>query len=212
MQLKLLENVTMYMGWKALCKCMEASFGNWTQYIAFCQNQSFHKPFSFRMLRIFGCSSWHYISLFINAESLLYWSGKVYQTKYMFSLSLDNLQKHCIMFRLMLKYIIYMAFLIQNLNYLKLLPCIHWRAPWWGTLEDSFFGIGIYYSYLPRELCVFIWKVDKRKTRIIRKLHSAGERERLGHCRTGLKITKMHFISCIHGNLSNKVHNKKSRN
>ena len=87
MHLKLLENVTMYMGWKALCKCMEASFGNWTQYIAFCQNQSFHKPFSFRMLRIFGCSSWHYISLFINAESLLYWSGKVYQTKYIFSLS-----------------------------------------------------------------------------------------------------------------------------
>ena len=55
-------------------------------------------------------------------------------------------------------------------------------------------------------------EVDKRKTRIIRKLHSAGERERLEHCRTGLKITKMHFISCIHGNLSNTAHFKKSPN
>ena len=45
-------------------------FGNCTQYIAFCQNQSFHKPFTFRMAQKF----WRFllafnISLFIHAES-----------------------------------------------------------------------------------------------------------------------------------------------
>ena len=37
-----------------------------------------------------------------------------------------------------------------------------------------FFGIAIHYSYLPRRHCVFICKVDERKTRIIRKLHWDG--------------------------------------
>ena len=62
-----------------------------------------------------------------------------------------------------------------------------------GLWETFFWRWHSLFIFAERELCVFICKVDWRKTRIIRKLHWAGE----GQCRTRLKIRKMHLILCM---------------
>ena len=69
-------------------------------------------------LRIFGCSFWQYNSLFINTESLLYWFNKVYKTKNMYFLSLENLKSIASWYGFCW---IAWLFWLWYLNYLKLI-------------------------------------------------------------------------------------------
>ena len=76
--------------------------------------------------------------------------------------------------------------------------------------NSSFTSSGIHYSsMLISSVRIPLQKLTKEKQELFGSSIQP-ERERLEHCRTGLKITKMHFISCIHGNLSNTAHYKKS--
>lgn len=83
-------NVTSIIIWSEKENCVfdqhQVWGGNCTQYIAFCQNQSFHKPFSFKMVQNF----WRFLLallFIIHPCRELYWSEKFTKQNLYFSIA-----------------------------------------------------------------------------------------------------------------------------